>query len=61
MSGGGIMDETARSGADYRARAKQIRAEAERVPDIETRKALLDIAANYEQLANRVEKNKNSL
>lgn len=54
------MDEVVRSAKGYRARAEQLRAEVERITDPATRKALLDIAANYEQLANRVEKSKTS-
>ena len=50
------MDEAARSVRAYRARAEQLRAEAELIRDPATRKALLDIASNYDQLANRVAK-----
>ena len=52
------MSESARSAKGYRARAEQIRAEAEAMTNLETRQALLHIAANYEQLAYRVEKNR---
>ena len=43
-------------GQGYRARAKQLRDEAEAINIVASRDALLKIAANYEQLASRVEK-----
>ncbi len=42
----------------YRARAEEIRAEALTMANLETRESLLRIAANYEQLADRVEKSR---
>ena len=45
------MDEDARSAKGYRERAEQIRAEAEQMRHQETKKVLLEIAANYEKLA----------
>ena len=39
----------------YRARAKQLRAEADTMTTPVAKVALLRIAANYEQLAHRVE------
>jgi len=50
------MSEGAQSAKGYRARAAQIRADADAMTNPETRQALLRIAANYEQLAYRVEK-----
>jgi hypothetical protein len=52
------MSEGAQSVKGYRARAEQIRAEADAMTNLETRQALLHIAANYEQLAYRVEKSR---
>ena len=54
------MDEEARSAKGYKACAPQIRAEAENISYPETKQALLNIAANYEQLARRVPKSQNS-
>ena len=53
------MEDDARSARGYRARAEQLRAEAETMTNPETREALLRIASNYEQLAKRVEKSGN--
>jgi hypothetical protein len=50
------MSEGAKSAQGYRARAEQMRAEADAMTNRATRQALLIIAANYEQLAHRVEK-----
>ena len=50
------MQKNTRSAGGYRARAEKLRTEAETIKDERTRKALLNIAANYEQLANSVEK-----
>jgi len=52
------MSEGAQSAKGYRARAAQIRADADAMTNPETRQALLRIAANYEQLAYRVEKSR---
>ena len=43
-----------RSAKGYRARAEQIRVEAEGMQNPETKQALLHIADSYEQLANRL-------
>ena len=56
---GEVMDEDVRSVRGYRARAKQIRDEAASMPNLETRQALLEIAARYERLASRIEQNRN--
>jgi hypothetical protein len=48
------MQEHAISAAGYRARAKQLRAEAEAKNNPEARKALIDIAAHYDRLADHV-------
>ena len=49
------MDVGIQSARGYRARAVQLRAEAEAMSRPETRKALLSLAGNYDQLAHRVE------
>jgi hypothetical protein len=48
------MDEEARSAKAYKARADQLRAEAENTKNPETKEALLRIAADYEQLSKSV-------
>jgi hypothetical protein len=53
---GDAMEDNARSARGYRARAAQLRAEAETMSNPNTREALLRIASSYEQLAKRVEK-----
>ena len=50
------MDEESRSARAYSARAGQIRDEAGKILNLETRQALLAIAASYEHLADRVSK-----
>jgi hypothetical protein len=52
------MGDRSHSALGYRARAEQIRAEADKITNPGTRQSLLRIATNYEQLANRVEKSK---
>jgi len=54
------LEENTRSARGYRTRAEQLRAEADTVKDDRTKKALIEIAANYDQLADRVEKIANS-
>ena len=54
------MDEEVRSAKGYRARAEQLRAEAENAKNPETKDALLKIAANYEQLSKSISKPRNS-
>ena len=45
---------TARSADGYRARAEQIRAEADSMKNPESKLALLHIATSYEHLADRL-------
>jgi len=52
----GFRHDGARSAIGYEARAIQIRAEAENISNPQTKKAMLRIADNYEQLAIRVSK-----
>ncbi len=42
--------------AKYRARAEEMRAEAQHVKDPEAMKAMLSIADNYEKLASAIER-----
>ncbi len=47
----------AKLGAEYwRERAEEARAQAEQMPDPTARRTLLDIAENYEQLAEQAER-----
>ena len=48
------MEEDTRSVRGYRARAKQLRAEAAAVDNLETRETLMALAAHYERLASRL-------
>jgi hypothetical protein len=48
------MDEDARLARAYRARAMQIREEADQMTDQDIKRGLLNIAANYEQLAKAI-------
>jgi hypothetical protein len=52
------MDEDARSAKGYQARAEQLRAEAAGIKNADTKLALLNLASNYEQLANHVLKHR---
>jgi len=52
------MDEGARSARAY---SEQFREEAQQIRDSEIRKALPDIASNYERLANRISKRVNPI
>jgi len=52
------MDERAGSVKDYRKRAAELRAEAESMSNVHTKKRLLEIADNYDQLARALEKPK---
>ena len=54
------MEDNTRSVRGYRARAKQIREEATATSDLDTRQALMEIAAHYERLASRVEMSKST-
>ena len=54
------MDHERRSATGYKARATQIRAEAETIRNPETKQALLRIADSYEHLARRVSKGQTS-
>ena len=51
------MNEVERSAEGFRARADQLRAEAETIANPETQKSLLEIAIRYELLANRLSQN----
>ena len=44
-------------GKQYRKRAGEVRAEAERMTDPDARKTLLEVAANYETLAKTLDAN----
>ena len=60
LAKGTAMGDDSQSARGYRARAEQIRAEANTVTNLATQQSLLRIAANYEQLAHRVEQSSRS-